>query len=533
MTKVQFAFQGGGAKLGALLAASEAVFTQRKALNYTISRVSGTSAGAIAACVLATGENPGVFRQRLINLASERLTRICKSYSNTMLYYHLWRGAPLYDTEEYRRFLIDLFDLGTRKWQFLHELDPNIEIFIHAVDVRTRTPKVYTKNDPTTLIADALLDSSALPFIFKTFRDTTGIFDGGLVNNFPSDVLVDGETRYGHVAGFSFRPQPIQVTFSGLKDFGGALISTMMDSATQQALSRLPDGDVHYIQTTTSTLDFQLALEKDLKGENYVDYVAQANKFLADFLARKRMKISTVSSSEIARRMMTLHDTLRAVQKVNIKKVILELKSNSLKVRNLADPSSIDDFYLSNEIIPETPVYTLGLRVAIEEEVFDPGDIKPIVISEEGNVGVTTLPISPDFFGGRVPDSNVILFFHRPLVPGKKYKITLSGNAKEILYDMISPKRYDSVSYLVRNEGHVDEIDLIAYIPESIPTPSLIADTGPLPQGLAWKPGQELSKDELSEFWSAYAGFYPIGWRSRNLQKGDATGFRAYNSAGA
>lgn len=36
MTKVQCAFQGGGAKLGALLAAS----SQQKALNYTISRVS-------------------------------------------------------------------------------------------------------------------------------------------------------------------------------------------------------------------------------------------------------------------------------------------------------------------------------------------------------------------------------------------------------------------------------------------------------------------------------------------------------------
>jgi predicted acylesterase/phospholipase RssA len=60
-TKMQFAFQGGGAKLGSLLVAAEAIYNQTKTLNYLISRVSGTSAGAIVACILATGEDPAPF----------------------------------------------------------------------------------------------------------------------------------------------------------------------------------------------------------------------------------------------------------------------------------------------------------------------------------------------------------------------------------------------------------------------------------------------------------------------------------------
>jgi hypothetical protein len=72
-TKMQFAFQGGGAKLGSLLVAAEAIYNQTKTLNYLISRVSGTSAGAIVACILATGEDPALFRERLINLATARL----------------------------------------------------------------------------------------------------------------------------------------------------------------------------------------------------------------------------------------------------------------------------------------------------------------------------------------------------------------------------------------------------------------------------------------------------------------------------
>jgi predicted acylesterase/phospholipase RssA len=78
-TKVQFAFQGGGAKLGALIAAAEAVYSQQKPLDFTISRVSGTSAGAIAACILATGQDPKKFKDRLIELANSNLDKICKT----------------------------------------------------------------------------------------------------------------------------------------------------------------------------------------------------------------------------------------------------------------------------------------------------------------------------------------------------------------------------------------------------------------------------------------------------------------------
>jgi NTE family protein len=530
MTRIQFAFQGGGAKLGALLGAAEAIYTQQGPLNFKVARVSGTSAGAIIACILATGENPAIFRQRLINLAAERLNTICKKHSYPGLGFHLFFGNPLYDSDAYRQFLTDLFDLGTKKWEYLDELDRSIDVFVHAVDVRTREPKIYRKGEGGTIV-QALFDSSALPFIFKTFKDQTGIFDGGLVNNFPAEVLLEGRTTYGPVAGFSFRREPIKFTFSGLKDFAGALVSTMMDNATYQALSKIPTGDVHYIETSTRTLDFQTALENDLKGTNYAQYVRQANAFLADFLARYRMQRSSMSSSAIAKRMMELHDTLRERHKVLVKKVVLELKSNSLKVRNLSDPSSIDEFYLSTELISVTPVYTFGFRLTIEEEVFNPGDIKPLVLDEERNsIGVSTFPISPNLFGGEVPDNNIILFFHEPLIAGRKYTITFSGKAQEVLYDMITLRRYDSISYFVRNTDHVEEVDLIVYIPTDLPPPALKQGSWTLSQGMIWKSGVELSKPELADFWNAYPEFYPIGWRGRNLGRGDVIGIRAHNS---
>ena len=114
--------------------------------------------------------------------------------------------------------------------------------------------------------------------------------------------------------------------------------------------------------------------------------------------------------------MIDFHEALTKNQKVRVKKVVLTSKSNSLQIGNLANPASVDEFSLSCEFVAITPLYTFGFRVTIEDEVFDPGDIKPMVVDDEGTtVGVTTLPMSADFFGGTVIDNNVLVFFHKPL----------------------------------------------------------------------------------------------------------------------
>ena len=172
--------------------------------------------------------------------------------------------------------------------------------------------------------------------------------------------------------GFSFEPQTVQFEFTGLKDFVGALVSTMMDNATNQSLAKLAVGDVHYIKTTTSTLDFRAALDNDLDGDNYGNYVKDVNTFLSDFLARKRMQSATVSAEELARRMMELHEALRKNQSIRIKKVRLAYKSNSLKIRDLDNPASTDEFYLTNEIVVKSPTYTYGFRLIIDDKVFNP-----------------------------------------------------------------------------------------------------------------------------------------------------------------
>ena len=128
-----------------------------------------------------------------------------------------------------------------------------------------------------------------------------------------------------------------------------------------------------------------------------------------------------------------------------------------------------------------------------------------------------------------VPDNNVLLFFHEPLAAGKKYKISFSGKAQEVLYDMISAKQYNSVNYLMRTMDHAEEVDLIAYIPRTIRA-DLKQESGPLPPGMVWKEGTELTNADLADLSNAFPEFHPIGWRGKALNRGDAIGFRAYSA---
>jgi hypothetical protein len=50
---LNFTFQEGGAKLGSLIATADAVHGLRRPLGYRIESVAGSSAGAIAAAILA------------------------------------------------------------------------------------------------------------------------------------------------------------------------------------------------------------------------------------------------------------------------------------------------------------------------------------------------------------------------------------------------------------------------------------------------------------------------------------------------
>ena len=74
--KIQLAIQGGGAKICDLLAAAEVVQELVAAGELQVTRVAGTSAGAIVACMIGAGKTATTFKETLVRQGNSYLATI-------------------------------------------------------------------------------------------------------------------------------------------------------------------------------------------------------------------------------------------------------------------------------------------------------------------------------------------------------------------------------------------------------------------------------------------------------------------------
>src|SRR5687767_9462058 len=108
--KCQLAIQGGGAKLVALLAAMEAVQNLQDEGRIQVTRVAGTSAGAIVAALFAAETDLAAARTRLVRTFGNDVARffppptIMKLVRTTW-----WSGKPLWNETDLRPILEPLF----------------------------------------------------------------------------------------------------------------------------------------------------------------------------------------------------------------------------------------------------------------------------------------------------------------------------------------------------------------------------------------------------------------------------------------
>lgn len=87
----------------------------------------------------------------------------------------LAKGLPIYDEANVREILIDIFRLGnidaTRP---INELVKNYQLRILRSDVKVNSSMNVTEASSESL-ADALVDSAAIPFVFRTPKTTKNL----------------------------------------------------------------------------------------------------------------------------------------------------------------------------------------------------------------------------------------------------------------------------------------------------------------------------------------------------------------------
>jgi predicted acylesterase/phospholipase RssA len=198
-------FKGGGGK-GILYVGALQEFAAR---NRWFQAVAGSSAGALTATLVAAGFHPDT----LVELAHHGLAKLRIIPVGDLL------GKPLVSTHQLRSWLDgelrgQLAQIGNpvasdEPLRFIHLQPTSIDLFVAALDVATRQPRVFgTRLTPQIELVDAVLASCAIPLAFRQGRlrvtESDGtqsvhrLIDGGVYANYPAFIFRDRSFRARH-----------------------------------------------------------------------------------------------------------------------------------------------------------------------------------------------------------------------------------------------------------------------------------------------------------------------------------------------
>lgn len=551
-TKLQVVFQGGGARLCSLMAAAEATQELQKEGLITVTRVAGTSAGAIAACMLASGIDIAAYRARIKQLGTRSLPHIAPARHPWGNYYRAVRGYPIYNESSFRSFLSELFSVNGKFVEYLDELpisQRQLSVLLFATDILNGDLVTYSSQRPpdSTLprhrLIDTLADTCAIPFVFRSFNRTAStIVDGGILANFPADLLIGSCPTLGEIVGFSFeRTQAPQAATSAL-GYAKSLLFAAMDHSIRKSVQGLGPGRVLFIKTDIETLDFAKSLSHGL-GEDHSGRVQlQAEKFIRGVVHRIEESVRTdsgtvsISPSEpaatlpdIMGRLYEFHESTFDPTAVRIKRITIYVYANSL----LGDGDMVnggDDVETEIEIEPigkGIKSYRIGMASRGESPVN--GIMNYRMVDKNGvKIKASAFPVTKADPGDPLRKMHhLILIFHERLVPDGDgpYKLSTSWTTYGAVDGLVNAKvQQDRISWTSSQASLIDRFEIVCFIPKRVGR--IVLEDLPLdqrPKG-QWVSGQQMDDTMLGNLRAPRPAFDPYGWYAKELRQGETTG---------
>jgi NTE family protein len=505
MQFVQLAIQGGGAKLIPLLAACEAIQALEAEDNppIKITRVAGTSAGAIAGCIFAAHIPMSTARLHFQKSFESKVLEFfpSPSYWN---YYQLTRGQQLWSTDPLRESLQELFKLAN----VVTFADLKIPVIVVASDLVNGAKKEFSSGD----LVDALLHSSALPYCFRVWNsggNNNPVFvDGGICENLPSEILEPFEAQaQGTVVALSFKPEPAQRPPSDIKQFSLALLDTAISNSMSRAKLRLGKERVHEIKTSLKTFDFESALRLD--PQIYASIKDNAAKFFRDFAKRREdgssQKDHKIDSSLWEQQNITMMENLGRIFKGQHADSLVNYEQCALIVQvNGFDDAPDEVRYRAVYKTDAKPFYCQGFSMAGGSEFLK--NSFSLVDQNGEPVKLQTLPY-------RDPDASdwnqLMAFFLPPLSPFTgPYTLEVRHRVKDFMGPLVRTREDELAFTPRRGKGPVGRVDLVLHIPESFKNARMVTKEG--------HGGRELKPGELTINYPPPIGFRAIGWRGEN-----------------
>ena len=520
---IQVAFQGGGAKLSSLLAAAEAVQEMQNEGWVNVTRVSGTSAGAIAAAILATGLPVADFRNRLRDRGERYLRYIGADAGKMRIAIALARGQPFLNEAGFRKVLWDLFDHDKGRIESFEQLI--IPLTVVASDIRNGRRVTYRKGGDTTLI-DALVDSAALPLVFRGGASGQHIVDGGLCENLPV-IEMDSEPTSGKVVAISFARMAVPETPSNTLSMVMALLNTAMANSVNRAVASLPAGRVLFLQSDIDLLDFRTALNDGLARTLWNGHKQETRLWLENVVNGDNPPSgqAIVGGAPTPRTPIDVMQRLSRVYEAQHHATPVELHSMSLRVTAFCllertDPRASRPDKVQ-EILHFTPLTEplACYRLALSSDGL--GAIEGLTdwrVTDRLNVEVETIPIPivvPDSLPRRSADTAhcVLLFFKTPLKPNDgqaPYRIVQQDENQHAMIGL-RDRGSDHLS-LTCSRGDVAVGDLVIELPHAFQRVELVSMEG-------CPPGRSMTQLELDKYGPPEVGFHLKGWRGEGLKR--------------
>ncbi len=284
---IRLAFQGGGAKLAAMLPVADAFVEAQTQRLIKIDSVSGTSAGALCAALTAYKADfekarqfvhdsgpallTDLFPPKIQDLRERKLDHGKKlgffdAFSIAGLVVDIiLRGRPVLNQEALTGFVSGLLLASTGKGGRKIE-DAPARLKIIASNIVKSEAVLHERGD----LVEALIDSCALPVLLRSFdslRESHHV-DGGICDNLP----VEGLLGNAEMPVFAIFPAPKSeaVDVSNIIKYLVALFSASINHGVNRSISMVSSPFRFEIETDLKLLDFKPAM-KLLADDNWYE----------------------------------------------------------------------------------------------------------------------------------------------------------------------------------------------------------------------------------------------------------------------
>jgi len=511
---IQLAIQGGGAKITHLLAALEAVQSLQRQGVVRVTRIAGTSAGAIAGALFAAGVDMQRARDAFEAYRDELLRAFPSTGFRLRAAWCLLTRRPYWDAAPLRRLLAKL--LAPR-----HRLgDLEIPLVIVAADLTNMQPCVY--EDPYEPLLSSLMDSAGIPFFLRTAPNDGGsrvIVDGGVCENLPSDQLSYSEEE-GEVLGITFASSRAGAPLSGFFDFARALLETALNASVLRAQLELgPNNFV--IRSEAGSFDFARAFEAGL-GAEYRETRLLAEDFFRRYAERGggeamlpvragQEEPDDTGADLPATRLHDVVTALRSMYRLQQEPMRFEFLSVRMVVTGASQ--SLDDLpapdHVRHEIVfraTQQPVSCYRIRLMRAGSTGQPKTQCEVFDRNFEPVPFDLVPITDDAGEER----EYLLFFRDPIVPGDaRAPVTLRvrDTVSEALR-LASEGRDELLMRASRADGPIGRIEIVVHLPEELADAAIAGAPG--------SGGARMTPAELIHY-AAPAGFVTLGWKGDHV----------------